>query len=273
MTSPTLNLTTASGTIRIGYRSPQLGPALDADAKMLLATACGMSVIEPQCNQREITNPTQARDYAAAARRHSIAVPSFGCDLPLLTEDLAANQAQLDQALAVAEHLGAGHFFTRVLLPPPEMPQPRAWERLRRHLPPVLDRCRAAGLDCGIEADGGTFITSTERLLHLLTLVDHPALVANFDACNLYLGGSDPLATVETLATRIRNGHIKDGIWHAARHGEVAIGQGELDWHALLGKLRHHDLAVPLFIEHCKSPEQVRAAAEHLRRCLDELQL
>lgn len=267
MTTPALTLTTASGTIRIGYRSPQLGPALDAEAKMQLACACGMEVIEPQCNRREITDLTMAEDYAAAARRHGIAVPSFGCDLPLLTADRAGNQAQLDFALAVAERLGAGHFFTRVLLPPPEMVQPAAWDQLCHHLPPLLDRCATAGLHCGIEADGGTFITSAERLLRLISLVDHPALAANFDACNLYLGGSDPLAAIPALAPRICNGHIKDGIWHPARHGEVDIGQGELDWRALLDGLRRHDLAIPLFIEHCTSPEQVRAAARHLREC------
>ena len=106
---------------------------------------------------------------------------------------------------------------------------------LTDRLPAVAGRFQEAGLYLGIEADGGTFVPSTERMLRLLGLCASPALVANFDACNLYMGGSDPIAAVQQLAGRVVNGHIKRR--HLAQEASrcevaqlAAIGAGELNW-------------------------------------------
>ena len=257
--------------LEIGYRSPQLSDELDARGKMALAQELGMSVIEPQCNKREIVTITHARELGHIAQEEGIRIPSFGCDVPLLTESGQACQERVDFAVEVAEALGAQHFFTRILLYDEQQTQGDAWRQLADVLPVVVEQVAASGCVMGIEADGGTFVPTTERMLRVLALTDSPALVANFDACNLYMGGSDPFASLPLLKDRIRNGHIKDGIWHKRQHAEVAIGTGELNWTELFQAMSDQGCAVPMFIEHCKAAAEVRLAAAHLRSCLDRL--
>ena len=72
-----LAVATPAGPIAIGYRSPQLSDELDAAGKMALAHELGMSVIEPQCNKREITDLDSAKELGQAARDAGIGIPSL----------------------------------------------------------------------------------------------------------------------------------------------------------------------------------------------------
>jgi hypothetical protein len=69
------------------------------------------------------------------------------------------------------------------------MVQPVAWDQLCLHLPLLLDRCATAGLHCGIEADGGTFITSGPVNLPLPKLPEGSILTSI--AVNTTLTASD----------------------------------------------------------------------------------
>jgi sugar phosphate isomerase/epimerase len=255
------------GGIAIGFRSPQLRD-LDVSAKMALARELGMRVIEPQVNQLELQGPDDARAYRAAADTAGIAVPSVGCELPLLAGDPAALDLRSDLALSIAEILGSGQVFTRVLWPEAPLPQAEGWERLEAALAQLLPRFAAAGIDCAIEADPGTFVTSLERMHRVLALAPGTALRPNLDVCNLYAGGSDASAAMRELAPLARSGHIKDRTYVRSGGSELPIGSGDLDWSGLLGLAVAAGGPRSLFIEHCKSPEAVRAAAEHLRGCL-----
>ena len=258
--------------IRLGYRTPGLTAHLDAAGKMALAQELGMSVVEPQCNPREITDTQVARDLAHAADAAGIAIDSVGCELPLSArgDDPEFGQ-RLDFALEVAAILEARWIFTRVLAPDAGVAQDRSWQTVIERARSAAVACAAVGRELLIEADPGTFVHTLERQRRLLEAVGHPALRPNFDPCNLYVGGSDVDEAIATFGDRIASLHTKDGIYRSERRGEVALGTGELDWGRILGALRARGIALNGFVEHCTHPDQVRAAAAHLQRVIAEL--
>ncbi|MDA3959492.1 MAG: sugar phosphate isomerase/epimerase [Planctomycetota bacterium] len=255
----------AGGSIRIGYRSPQLSHTCSTADKISLAQELGCACIEPQVNRLELTSVAAAAELGAAARAGGISAETFGCDLPLLGSDEQALAQAIDDMAAIAQALGANYVFTRVLVD--ELcPQGDLWQRLARNLPAAVARCTAGGVALSLEADGGTFVTSLERMERALDLAD--GALANFDPCNLYLAGSDPLLAVQRLAPRIRSGHIKDGVY--GQH-EVPVGSGELDWAGILDAMVEAGIDATMHVEHCKQPDQVRSAIAHLRTVMPAL--
>lgn len=267
-----LHLPVGSGALRIGYRTPGLGrdpDPLDAEGKMALAQELDLSVVEPQCAPHEIHDLAVARELRAAADAVGIAIPSTGCKIPL--SDPAADLAEACRfAIAVGGILGCDYVFTVVQNPPVRTePQADTWDRLVARAQEACRLLADAGMVLAIEADHGSFIHTTERLVRLLDGVD--GLLANFDPCNLYLGGSDPVASVAQLAGRIRSGHIKDGYYHCGDWREAAVGTGEVDWPAIFAAMRDQGLAVPMHIEHCQQPDGVRDAVRHVRTVIAAL--
>ncbi len=75
----------------------------------------------------------------------------------------------------------------------------------------------------------------------------------NFDAANLILyGKANPVDAVDTLAPYIQGVHAKDGLYPTDPRKlgtEVPIGQGKVDFPALIEKLRNIGYTSPLTIE------------------------
>ena len=133
----------------------------------------------------------------------------------------------------------------------------------------VLDYCAQRGqtfhLETGQEPAAG--------LLEFIRRVDRPNLGVNFDPANFLLYGTDePLAALATLAPYIRGVHCKDAISSGVpdRLGEeVPLGEGEVNFPALLERLRGLGFQGPLIIEREGGPGRVKdilAARDYLNR-------
>jgi sugar phosphate isomerase/epimerase len=135
----------------------------------------------------------------------------------------------------------------------------------------VLDACARRGqtfhLETGQEPAAG--------LLEFIRRVGRPNLAVNFDPANFLLYGTgDPLAALDALATYVRGVHCKDAISSgvADRLGEeVPLGEGEVDFPAMLARLRAIGFRGPLVIERESGPDRLRdilAAREYLNRLI-----
>lgn len=83
---------------------------------MALAHEVGATVIEPQCNDLEISSMNAARVFAGAVTAAGIDIPSFGGDLSIMA-DQAAMDARMDFTLEVARILGAWHLYRPFIAP------------------------------------------------------------------------------------------------------------------------------------------------------------
>ena len=133
----------------------------------------------------------------------------------------------------------------------------------------LADRFAEAGIRLALEPE--CFLQSVERLRRMLRDVGDDRVFVNFDPTNFYLGGSDPLEIFEDFDRRILSGHIKDAVYRSERRDEVPVGEGELDYDRILSHLLRRGAPMTLFIEHCTTPEQVRAAARHIAAVLERL--
>jgi sugar phosphate isomerase/epimerase len=257
------------GAIRIGFRTPGLKRELDAAGRVALAREFGMAVIEPQLLpgiDRDLTGPEDARELKRHADTAGVEIPSIGCDLRLSQGSDAEFAERLDNLLATVEVLEARQAIAAVAEPPAGVPQAETWMRVARRVRVVCDRLSERGMRFAIEPDHHrNFIDNAERLQRLLDFVGHPACLANFDACNLYLGGSDPVAAVGLFGRRMISGHIKDGVHRSDQRGEVPVGQGEVPWLQILGALVAANVACTMFLEHQDPVSKLRASAEHMR--------
>jgi sugar phosphate isomerase/epimerase len=97
----------------------------------------------------------------------------------------------------------------------------------------------------------------------------------NFDPGNLILYGSgDPVAALRALAPRVLQVHIKDALpaREAGSWGtEVPVGEGVVDWAAVLGALRECPQVTTLVIERESGADRlgdITRAREFLERVL-----
>lgn len=115
-------------------------------------------------------------------------------------------------------------------------------------------------------------------LLRFLRDVGRPNLAVNFDPANLVLYGTDePLAALDLLGPHVRGVHCKDALPPTrpdALGTEVPLGQGVVDFPALLARLAALGYDGPLVIEREHGPrvfEDVDAARAYLESLLPAL--
>jgi len=83
--------------------------------------------------------------------------------------------------------------------------------------------------------------------------------------------GSDPLKVIERLGHLMINGHIKDGIYRQEKKGEVAIGEGEVEYPQIFRALLAKTIDIVMSIEHCRTAEQVTSAAHYIKKVLAQI--
>lgn len=173
--------------------------------------------------------------------------------------------ARDNAALAARLGLGLVSFHAGFL---PERRDDPERERLLERLADITDAYAAEGVVVALE-------TGQERaatLLSVLTDLARPTLGVNFDPANMLLYGTgDPLAALDALRAHVRQVHVKDARRSGVRDAwgaEVPVGDGEVDWPAVLRRLARDGPACNLLIEREAGTERVadvRRAVELLR--------
>lgn len=161
--------------------------------------------------------------------------------------------------------------FHAGFLPEPGSPErAKIVERINR----VADAFSAQGVRVALE----TGQESPEDLLALLGELGRDEIGVNFDPANMILYASgDPIASLEALAPRISQIHLKDadppetpGHWGTER----PLGRGRVDWEAFMGVVGSRLGGVGLVIERESGEDRagdIRGAARLVRRLAPSL--
>lgn len=131
----------------------------------------------------------------------------------------------------------------------------------------------------GREADrvGSRFAIETgdntpQALAKFLSETNQFGLAVNFDPANLFARGHNVYDAVDLLYQWIVGVHVNDVIRSGAGisgASEVPVGQGDLDWEALLGRLVEIEYTGSLIVERESADdavESIRDAVEYLNR-------
>jgi len=156
----------------------------------------------------------------------------------------------------------------------PENPNDPAYQEAVDAIRMVAAYCRQNGQKFRCETGQETPIT----LVRAIRDVGLDNVGVNFDAANLILyGKANPVDAVDVLAPYIQGVHAKDGLYPTDPKQlgkEVPIGQGMVNFPALLGKLKKIGYRNPLTIEREISGEKqtadILAAKAYLERLVRE---
>ena len=182
----------------------------------------------------------------------------------------ADNRAAARELSRIAKELGIGlvSFHPGFL---PEDPGQARWDvvigRLRELAGIFGERGAQVALETGQE--------SSATLARALEALSREQVGVNFDPGNLILyGNGDPVAALGVLAPRVIQVHIKDAL-PAREEGswgtEVPVGEGAVDWAAVLAALRGCPQVTTLVIEResgSRRVEDVTRAREFLETVL-----
>ena len=131
------------------------------------------------------------------------------------------------------------------------------------------------GIKIGLETHQ-TYSLVPDKYEKILNLVKSPAVGANFDTGNAYLGGLDPIEQIRRFAPYIIHLHAKDISFEQseAERGKVmgtavgcACGDGVIDWAEVVALLRPLPQDLVLSVE-CGTLDQAARSIEQLRKII-----
>jgi sugar phosphate isomerase/epimerase len=146
-----------------------------------------------------------------------------------------------------------------------------AWPVMKYTLSTVLRVAERYGIAIGIEPHN-VLSRTTDGLLRIASLVDHPLLRINYDTGNAYLAGEDVYDALERIGRRLVHMHAKDiSVQHSdAERGKVTgtpvgcgCGDGVIDWARVVAIIKRHGFHGVLSVE-CGSPEEAARSLAHL---------
>lgn len=255
--------------MRIGYRTPGLKEFSFAE-KLKLAKDLGLDAVEFSLG--EFQGEGDIEEVREKAAEMDIALSAMGGGVNLCNPDLLEKSfADCERALEFCHKLGIKILFSRSLSPAEGVPQKETWKTCAQATRQVAQMAANSGIKFAIESDPPCFVQNLERVERLLEMVDHPHLFVNFDPTNYYVVGSDPFKVIERLGHLMINGHIKDGIYRQEKKGEVAIGEGEVEYPEIFRVLMAKKIDIVMSIEHCKTAQEVTSAAAHIKKVLAQI--
>ena len=184
-----------------------------------------------------LDDPFRVRDVV---EKHGLKISAFSSHSQLSKPEIAVEY--LKQAARFAKEAGAPIINTHEGHKQTWTTEEEDYVLIKYSIKEALKVCERRGIKIGLETHQ-TYSLSIEGYDRILNLVDSPAVGANFDTGNAYLGGLDPVAWLEHVKTRVIHMHAKD-ISHeqsAAERGKVmgtavgcACGDSVVDWEKLL---------------------------------------
>ena len=232
----------------------------------------GIQIAVPEGNLLEATDEellaVKARVEAAGLE---IASSSAGPKLvnPAVSEISVASFARIIHAAAVMGHRTVTGEVKDL---PDGMSVDEGWKTCIANVRAVCDHAESEGVDFCVEAGPFCLVRVADDVERLLDEVDSPRLHVNYDGGNFQWGGQDALEAAERFASRTAHVHIKD--WSIAESREAALGDGDIDYAAVLQILRSagYDGWLVIERERTDDPEaDLRKAVGRLREIVSAL--
>ncbi|MCF0234334.1 MAG: sugar phosphate isomerase/epimerase [Thermoguttaceae bacterium] len=219
-----------------------------------------------------LDDPYRVRD---CVEKHGLKLSAFSSHSQLSKPEIAVEY--LKQAARFAKEAGAPIINTHEGHKQTWTTADEDWVLIRYSIMEAAKVCERRGIKIGLETHQ-TYSLSLDGYDKMLNLVDSPAVGANFDTGNAYLGGLDPVPWLERVKDRVIHMHAKDISFEqsAAERGKVmgtavgcACGDGVVDWEAVVAILRSAPNDVVMSVE-CGSLDQAARSIEHLRKIIEK---
>lgn len=216
-------------------------------------------------------DPEEVKRLAAEA---GVTICALSAHSDLLSPEYGVLYAR--QGIRYAKALGVRIVqITEDMYPPKWMTERDAYDIMKVNLRAIAETCDENGVFICVEPHG-PYTAKIASLTRILELVDSPWIRVNFDTGNVFLGGEDPYKMLDVFAGKVVHVHAKDISTKQAEkeRGKVngtpvgcACGDGVLDWHRIVGRLKKEGFAGVLSVE-CGTEEQAARSLAHLTKVL-----
>ena len=215
-----------------------------------------------------LDDPFRIRD---AVEKYGLKISAFSAHSQLSKPEIAVES--LKQAARVAKEAGAPVINTHEGHKQSWTTAEEDFVLIKYSIKEASKVCERRGVKIGLETHQ-TYSLTIDGYDRILNLVDSPAIGANFDTGNAYLGGLDPVSWLEHIKTRVIHMHAKDISFEqsAAERGKVmgtavgcACGEGMVDWEKIVAILRSVPQDVVMSVE-CGTMDQAARSIDYLRK-------
>lgn len=195
----------------------------------------------------------------------------------LLEEQADERSRRLDlliRCVEIASEVGAQTVSIWSGVRPPEVEEQTAWDHLAVGVARLCDEAQRRGMRVAFEPEPGMLVDSLDGWARLKRLVAHDALGLTLDVGHVPCteGISAPEA-IRRHAADLINVHLDD--IRGRVHDHLQIGEGDLDFGAILGALREVGYSGVASVELSRhshaAPEAARVALERLEAAGGEL--
>jgi sugar phosphate isomerase/epimerase len=167
--------------------------------------------------------------------------------------------------------------ITEDMYPPKWMTEQDAYAIMKINLRAIAETCAENGVYVGVEQHG-PYTAKIKTLTRILELVDSPWIRVNYDCGNTFLSGEDPYAMLDAVADKVVHVHAKDISTKQAKaeRGKVtgtavgcACGDGEIDWHRIIKRLKQAGFKGVLSVE-CGTEDEAKRSLAYLAKVLQD---
>lgn len=190
-----------------------------------------------------------------------------GLKMPTGHFGLAQLETEPEKVLSIARSLGLERIYCPYLMPDDRPTDAAGWQAFGARLHAAGQPIRAAGLGFGWHNhDFELRALPDGQYPQDLIFQGGPDLEWEIDVAWIVRGGADPLAWIAKYGPRITSAHVKDIApkgENAAEDGWADVGQGTVDWTAVMAALR----ATPcrnFIMEHDNPSDHARFARRSL---------
>jgi len=192
----------------------------------------------------------QVRRAIAAAK---LKVPAIGAHIPMLHPDAGQRRKAGDYVKGCCDlAIEMGSDYVHILSGPLAAGTARetGWMWFADAVQELVGHAAARKIDVGIEAIAGHLFHSAEDYARLMADLPGVPFKVNFDPSQIIVQGMDPLEVVDRFADRIAHVHMKDGSGLFPDFAFPPLGEGEIDFRTLIGRLQSAGYGGALSVEY-----------------------
>ena len=187
------------------------------------------------------TPADERRAVAAAARQAGLVITAVGAHIPMLDPAAAARRAAIDYVVGcidLARDVGAPVVHILSGERPAGAGAAAAWGWFADAVAACCAHARSHDILLAIEAIAGHEFHAVDDYARLARDLPGSDFTVNFDPSHLFVQGEDPFRLVAEQGPRIAHMHMKDGAGRFPDFSFPPLGQGGIDFPALIGRLR-----------------------------------
>src|SRR5699024_2237450 len=255
--------------MKLGLRISDL-KNMEVKEKIDLAKECKLDAVELSAS--ELIDHEETKKWKALAQDNGLKITTAGIGINL-TDYEKRNEVRenLKKIIEGVHILGGIPLFSRTMIAPEGISEQDIWKYTAEFTREITETCSKEKIPFAIEIDHSPcFVHSLERFEKLYNLVDHTNLKLNFDPTNLHVNGSDPFDSINKWGHLFIGGHIKDGIFRTEARKEVPLGDGEIDYPAILDRLAERGIDLTFHFEHLSTAEEVKDAVKRMNYILNK---